>query len=163
MTDNQRIADEDLRRYREAKQDLIVLHQEIEILESKCNRMVRSPEAMMWDTGRKDSSGKPIRVQLSVQSTRAGNTQEELLAALADRRAYYWQQCAATERLAMDIEMRIGSFCIGVQARVLSLYYICGQRLEQIAVTTNFSYHHTKRTRWRALEQYGSRMKDEPK
>jgi hypothetical protein len=155
MTDNQRMADEDLRRYHEARQDLIALHREIEVIESKCNRSVRSPDSMMWDTGRKDSNGQSIKVPMSVQISKTGNKQEDLLAALADRRDYYWQQCIAAERMAYDVELRICKYCRGIHARVLSLYYICGQRLEQIAVTVNYTYRHTKRLRWQALENYG--------
>ena len=160
MTDNQRAAEEYLKRYHEARQDLIVLHREIEVLEAKCNKSVKAPDRIMWDTGRKDPDGQSIRVPMTVQSSQTSNCQEDLVTALADRRSYYWQQCAAAERVAMDVERSIYENCKGIYARVLSLYYVCGLRLEQISVTIKYTYRHTKRLRWQALEKYGIKMQE---
>lgn len=162
MTENQKLADEHLRQYQESRRDLQRLHLEIEQLEAKCNRTSKAPDSIMWDTGRKDKQGRPIRVPMDIQASHYGNGQEELLAALADRRDYYWQQCAAAERLCMDIAKSIAKLCPGVEGQVLSMYYCATMRIEQIAVIINFSYPHVKRIRWRALERYGSKLKDDP-
>jgi hypothetical protein len=162
MTDNQRLADDELTAYKEARQEIQAIRRQLEVLETRCNRVTRASDAAMQDTGRKDEKGNKILVLISVKSNNPGNGVEMLLDALMEHRRYYMAKQADAERLCMSLEVKIARRCRGALARVLSMYYLYNVRLEGIAVALNYSYAQVKRLRWRALEQYGKMIPNEP-
>ena len=154
MTDNQQKAIDHLMQYRDAKLEIRSFKQKIAVIESKCNRITRSSDGVMKDSGRKDANGHKIYVPMVVQQDR-GNTREGYLDQLMDMRTEYWQQCKAAERLCMDIELTISDRCTKVHGIILSMLYLYNCTLEQIAVSVGYCYAQTKRHKWFALEEYG--------
>jgi hypothetical protein len=157
MTDNQRIAIDRLSEYKEAKADIKMIKQRIQVLESRCNRITKSCDSIMQDSGQKDANGNKIYVPITVQQDRT-NTREGLIDALMDMRAYYWGQCVAAERLCMEIEQQIYRYCSGMYARILSQCFLHNVWLEQIAIDEKYSYRQVIRAKWDALEQFGEKM-----
>jgi len=162
MTDNQRLADNELMQYKEAKQEIKAIRNQLDVLEAKCNLTTRSCDAGMKDTGRKDAAGNKILVLVNVMGGKVNNRIEEYIDALMEHRAYYMAKQAEAERLCMSLEIKISRRCRGIYARVLSMYYLYNVRLEGIAVSLNYSYPQIKRLRWHALEQYGKMIPNDP-
>lgn len=136
--DAQRLAREDLYRYRQAKRDIdhmqdLIQHQREKALQASA------------------PSDAGVRVQSS------GNRSEDLMISIADLTLRYEQRQAAAERLCMEIEQRISERCEGLEARVLRAYYLHGQTFELIAIKESYSYRQIMRTHLRALLQYGQR------
>ena len=136
--DAQRLARDDLRRYRQAKRDI---EQMQELIQHQRDKALQASAPA--DTG--------VRVQSS------GNRSEDLMVSIADLALRYQQRQAAAERLCMEIEQRISERCEGLEARILRAYYLYNQTFELIAVKESYSYRQIMRTHWRALLQYGQR------
>lgn len=163
MTDNQRRAIDELSLYKEAKRDIQDIKNKIEMHETKCNRITKSCDSIMQDSGRRDDKGHVIYVPVVVQVS-GGNSRETLLDVLMDTRMAYSAKQAEAERLCRTIEMLIYERCSGAYARILSNLYLYNVTIEKISVMENFCYAQTKRKKWRALEMYGSKMqKEEPR
>lgn len=154
MTDNQRMAIDELTLYREAKKDIENTKQKIEMLETKCNRMTRAPESIMQQTW---VNGEFVAVPVVIQRS-SENSREELIDALMDTRTLYWQKCTEAEKICFRIENLIFDRCPGAYGRILSMLFIHNKSLEWISVQENYSFRQTLRKKWRALEQYGEKM-----
>ena len=136
--DAQRLARDDLRRYRQAKRDI---EQMQELIQHQRDKALQASAPA--DTG--------VRVQSS------GNRSEDLMVSIADLALKYQERQAAAERLCMEIEQRISERCEGIEARILRAYYLYNQTFELIAVKESYSYRQIMRTHWRALLRYGQR------
>ena len=158
MTDNQRIAEEELLSYRDAKDEIDIIKQKLEMLEAKCERTTRSCDSIMKDSGRKDEKGNKVLVPVPVRVQSIGNAAEELIDELMEHRIYYLQKQSEAERLCRRLELLISERCTGIYCRVLSMFYLYNVNLERLAVMENFSYRQVRRVRWRALEAYGEKM-----
>ena len=137
--DAQRLARDDLRRYRQAKRDI---EQMQELIQHQRDKALQASAPA--DTG--------VRVQSS------GNRSEDLMVSIADLALRYQQRQAAAERLCMEIEQRISERCEGVEARILRWYYLYGQTFEWIAVKESYSYRWIMKMHWNALLRYGKRV-----
>ena len=135
--DAQRLARDDLRRYRQAKRDI---EQMQELIQHQRDKALQASAPA--DTG--------VRVQSS------GNRSEDLMVSIADLALKYQERQAAAERLCMEIEQRISERCEGLEARILRAYYLYNQTFELIAVKESYSYRQIMRTHWRALLKYGT-------
>lgn len=163
MTDNQRMAVDELSLYNEAKRNIQDTKRKLEEKETRCNRITRSCDSIMQSSGKKDDQGNVIYVPMVIQVT-GGNSRESMLDALMDLRTFYWEQQTEAERLCMRIEKMIYERCSGVYARILSNLFLHNATLERISVMEHLCYAQTKRKKWRALEMYGSKMeKEEPR
>lgn len=140
MTDEARRADEELSRYREARQDIKHLKIKLDALRTRINSVSRQPR------------------EIDIQHESDPKAIEELLAAMADLSTLYDEQRRDAERLCFVLELSIRDRCQGAGARILSSYYLCRSRMEQIAVDEGYSYRQVKRIRYRALHEYGSKM-----
>jgi hypothetical protein len=157
LTDNQRIAIDRLNEYSDAKKDIRLVHQRIQEIESRCNKLTRSCDSIMHDSGRRDKDGNKIFVPLVVQHGKS-NSREGLIDTLIDTKSHYWQKCVDAEKLCREIELTIFDYCPGVFGRILSSYYLYNLTFEKISVMESYSYEHIRRLHWQALEQYGSKM-----
>lgn len=135
--DLQRLARDDLRRYRQAKRDIEHMQ---ELIQHQRDKALQASAPA--DTG--------VRVQTQ------GNRNEDLMVSIADLGLRYRQRQIEAERVCMEIEQRISERCEGVEARILRWYYLYGQTFEWIAVKESYSYRQIMRTHWRALLKYGT-------
>lgn len=158
MTENQQRAIDRLTMYKEAQKDIRAYKLKIEAIETRCGKQTKDPASIMKQ--KRNSDGSFSLVPVVVQCSPYGNSAEDMLVQLMDMRNEYGRKCVEAERLCMAIEREISQRCKGVYARILSLYYMSGRKLEFIALDQEYSYPHIKRLKWRALEQFG---KHEPR
>ena len=135
MTNEARIAQADLRRYKDAKRDIKDMADKINALRDRINSTTSKP--------------KEISIQSSSQQSK-----EELICILTDLRNLYYLQQVNAERLSLDIEIRIEKIGNGLYRRILRDYYLYNQTFEQIAVKESIGYRHVIRLRCNALEMY---------
>ena len=152
MTENQRLAIDELTRYRDAKNEIRHHQQQIESHETKIQRSTRACHSIMQETFQ---DGKFVAVPVVVQANSCGNSIEDLMAVLMDQRATYMQKQVEAEQLCFRIQVKIWKLSDSVHSSVLDYIYLHDKSLVWIAATIKYSLRQTKRKKWEALEEYG--------
>lgn len=137
-------ADLDLRRYKDAQSDIRHYKYLIDRLQARADAVSRPLD--------------PDR--LFVQHD--NSSPEDILLQIVDMQREYGRKQLQAEKLCMELEHRISNWTSGLEARILRSCYLFNRTLEWIAVQEEKSYSQIKRLKWKALENYGKNLKNEP-
>jgi hypothetical protein len=135
MTDEAKIAQADLRRYKDEKRNIKDLANKIYALQSRINSTT--------------TRLKEISIQSSSQQGK-----EELICILVDLRDEYTKQQCEAERLMLSMELKIDEISSGLYKRILRNHYLYNQRFEQISMTEHIGWRQIMRLHNKALNEY---------
>ncbi|MCI6603045.1 MAG: hypothetical protein MSC43_02450 [Clostridiales bacterium] len=134
-------ADADLRQYREAQKNITHYRDKIERLRARANSTTQELN--------------PNRIFIQHDDA----TGADIILTIIDMQHELWDKMLKAESLCLDLEHKISAWTEGIEVRILRSYYLYGQSLKQIATDEGYSYKQIKRFRWRALENYGKKLK----